>query len=298
MKKRVLLLILLLGSLLSFLIAADNLYLTKKGQDFFFLTVEGKTIKIQKNSSVFFRTFLPENIDKMTGSKVFRFIDKKLFLFISNGDVFQLKGDHWIKIVKEEREKEFYTGKKNLFDTSTKTEKNIFFKKKGSTITGEREVYILPEDFISFYIEGKDLYLLKRYGEYYIVKYFKVNASNPYPPLNVSQRWEHNYSLYAEEYINEIRWANNSLNSNVQYYNIYRKLKTEPYSALKKIDKVDANVYFYWDRGLNKEEESKYIYGVSVVDITLIESNIATTDGKFIAPTKGPIYQWIFKINN
>ena len=236
----------------------------------------------------------------MAGSKVFRFIDKKLFLFISNGDVFQLKGDSWIKIVKEKREKEFYPGKKDFtfFENPTKTEKNIFFKKEGSTITGEKEVYTLPEDFISFYIEGKDLYLLKREGEYYIVKYFKVNASNPYPPLNVSQRWEHNYSLYAEEYINEIRWANNSLNSNVQYYNIYRKLKTEPYSALKKIDKVDANVYFYWDRGLNKEEESKYIYGVSVVDITLIESNIATTDGKFIALTKGPIYQWIFKINN
>lgn len=293
--KRVLVYITIFFSLISFFLYSEENFLVKKNNSFIFLTTSNNKISIQENSEKRVETFIDENLDKSSSLKNFRVINGELFLYIkekSTIKIYKLSENRWKKVGEFSLE-----NLKERISKSDKVGEFHTYKKFKNTITDGKTVYIIPEDFVSFYISKNTLYILNKEEGYFIVKSFSIKDSFPYPPLNVVQNWEHNYSLYTEEYLNEVKWSRNSLNSSVQYYNIYRKLKTEPYSKLKKIAHVGENVYFYWDRGLKVEDKGKYIYGVSVVDITLIESKISTTDGKFITPTEGPIYQWIFKIN-
>ncbi len=293
--KRGIVYIALIFSLMSLFLYGEENFLVKKSTSFIFLTISNNKISVQENTKKSTETFIDEDLNKSSSLKNFKVINGELFLYIKEKaalKIYKLFEDRWEKIA------EF--SPKNLKEKKLKSHRIgefHIYKKFKNTITDGRTVYIVPEDFVSFYLSKNTLYILKKEEGYFIVKRFLVRDTFPYPPLNVIQKWGHNYSLYTEEYLNEIKWSRNTLNTSVQYYNIYRKLKTEPYSKLKKIAHVGENVYFYWDRGLKVEDKGKYVYGVSVVDITLIESKISTTDGRFVTPAEGPLYQWIFKIN-
>jgi len=284
----------------------SDYHLMKVKDGFCILKVFDNSILIKKNNNNFIKTKISENLNDFF---MLRFLNNdnqfSLFAFKTNMvKIFELENIYWKKTneisyeelnkskIKERIYKE--NNKKNII-----TNKNIKAKKENNLIYSGNRTYILPEDFDYFRIDNSFIYTLKIGTANYIIKEYRIKKDGiPYPPLNVVKKWEHNYSIYLEEYIYEVEWARNPLNSGRLHYNIYKKMSSKPDSAYERVEEeISTVVFFYWDRGLEKEDENKYEYGVSVVDVTLMESSIATTDGRFVQSVSGPLNSYIF-INN
>ena len=98
-----------------------------------------------------------------------------------------------------------------------------------------------------------------------------ASEATSFPPLDVTLQTVTNSSLFRDEKINVVGWANSPLNATVRIsqFNVYRRLSSPDEPAFKKIASVAGTVLEYRDRKLSSD---KYEYVVSAVDTGGIES--------------------------
>lgn len=107
-----------------------------------------------------------------------------------------------------------------------------------------------------------------------------------YSPTNVSWSFVENRNLFFKEYLNEIRWEENPLNSqygiSIVLYNIYRRVRGTV--SFEQIAAVRADTFRYLDRGLQREDENRFEYALTAVDSQGNESDpagyLTTTGGE------------------
>ncbi len=285
-------------SILSF--TKERINFIKKGNDFYFFKYSGKTISMKKNNSKFEPTYIDIPTESLQNIN-FRKINNNFYLYIkinNNKLIYKLNNKRWEKIVCIEQsdiKKGLFPEPYNKIENLNKNNSDFQFGEiKNNIIISGNIRYILPETFDTFYMEKDKIYTLSYQKDTLLIKKFKVKAGLPYPPLNVIRTFEHNYSLYSEEYLNKISWAPNPMNSTILNYYIYKRDTKVSDSNFVFEAKITPKTYFYLDRELKKEDENRFVYGVSVVDITLGESDIVTTTGKTIKPTIGPIKAYCF----
>ncbi|MCK4761323.1 MAG: PKD domain-containing protein [Candidatus Aminicenantes bacterium] len=97
-----------------------------------------------------------------------------------------------------------------------------------------------------------------------------------HPPVNIRSEFKINRNLFSIEYFFDVTWESNPLNLqngiDVVSYRVYRRVKgaqayTEPAT-------VRGDVFHYWDRGLEQEDENRYEYTVAALDAQGNESLI------------------------
>ncbi len=288
---------------LVFSFAENNIDFIKTNNGFYFFKSSGKSIFIKKDNSSYTQSFIDISTDSFSNKRFF-LRNGDLFLYTKTENqiyIYKLEGKIWEKksIVSKDDipilnpEPFIFIGLKTYSKIVRRT---MFLKSKDNIIIKGNIRYIIPENFKSFYLEKDNIYTLNIFGKTLLIKKFKVKSALPYPPLDVSLSFNHNYSLYSEEYINEVKWAANPMNSSVLNYYIYRRDTSVSNSDFVFQTKIPPKTYFYLERGLKKEDEGRFVYGVSVVDITLGESDIITTTGNIIKSTLGPLK--IYQFNN
>jgi hypothetical protein len=292
------LIFLLLISISTLAFAKERVDFIKSGNSFYFFKSSGKTIFIKENDSQYESTYIDISINSQSNIK-YRLLNDYFYLYIKTDgskQIYKLNDKRWEKIARIK-----YTYKDIGLLNRVKIKKyqnNIRDSKfagiEKNTIISGKIRYILPEEFDNFYMEKDKIYTLNYHNKSLIIKEFKVKAGLPYPPLDVVGTFEHNYSLYSEEYLNKIKWAPNPMNSSILNYYIYKRDATVSGSNFVFETKIPPKTYFYFDRELKIEDKNRFVYGVSVVDITLGESDIITTTGNIIKPTIGPIKTYYF----